>query len=61
MTDERSLTLNKIRHVLSLRKNLIFLGMLDSKGYSFAASGEILRVSKGNKEMMRGRKTRGLY
>lgn len=25
-------TLNNVRHVLGLKKNLIFLGMLDSKG-----------------------------
>ncbi|GFY94147.1 hypothetical protein Acr_09g0005930 [Actinidia rufa] len=30
-------------------------------GYSFDASGGILRVSKGNKEMLWGKKTRGLY
>ena len=35
--------------------------MLDSKGCSFAASGEILRVSKENKEMLQGKKTKGLY
>ena len=35
--------------------------MLDSNGYSFAASGEILRVFKRNKEMLRRRKTKGLY
>ncbi|GFS34467.1 hypothetical protein Acr_00g0034130 [Actinidia rufa] len=35
--------------------------MIDSKGYSFAASGGILRVFKGNKEMLLRRKTRGLY
>ncbi|GFZ02195.1 metallopeptidase M24 family protein [Actinidia rufa] len=28
---------------------------------SIAAKGGILRISKGNKEMLRGRKTRGLY
>ncbi|GFZ18461.1 hydroxyproline-rich glycoprotein family protein [Actinidia rufa] len=33
----------------------------DSKGCSFDASGGILRVSKGNKEMLWGKKTGGLY
>ncbi|GFS29603.1 hypothetical protein Acr_00g0007440 [Actinidia rufa] len=33
----------------------------DSKGCSFEASGGILRVSKGNKKMLWGKKTRGLY
>ncbi|GFY88172.1 hypothetical protein Acr_06g0001120 [Actinidia rufa] len=34
---------------------------LDAKGCRFDASGGILRVSKGNKEMLWGKKTRGLY
>ncbi|GFZ18791.1 hypothetical protein Acr_27g0005300 [Actinidia rufa] len=33
----------------------------DAKGCSFEANGGILRVSKGNKEMLWGKKTRGLY
>ncbi|GFZ09911.1 hypothetical protein Acr_21g0005100 [Actinidia rufa] len=51
----------EVRHVPNLQKNLISIGMLDSKGYSFDASGGTLRVSKGNKEMLWGKKTRGLY
>ncbi|GFZ18312.1 hypothetical protein Acr_27g0000510 [Actinidia rufa] len=35
--------------------------MIDSKGCSFDASREILRVSKRNKEMLWGKNTRGLY
>ncbi|GFS41973.1 hypothetical protein Acr_00g0077370 [Actinidia rufa] len=35
--------------------------MLDAKGCRFDASGGILRVSKGNKEMLWGKKTGGLY
>ncbi|GFS43592.1 hypothetical protein Acr_00g0085960 [Actinidia rufa] len=61
MADERSVTLTEVRHVPKLQKNLIFIGMLDSMGCSIAAKGGILRISKGNKEMLRGRKTRGLY
>ncbi|GFY99519.1 hypothetical protein Acr_13g0009190 [Actinidia rufa] len=61
MADGRSVTLTEVRYVPNLRKNLISIGMLDSKGCSFEASGGILRVSKGNKEMLWGKKTRGLY
>ncbi|GFS33528.1 hypothetical protein Acr_00g0029030 [Actinidia rufa] len=61
MADGRSVTLTEVRHVPNLRKNLISIGMLDAKGCSFEASGGILRVSKGNKEMLWGKKTRGLY
>ncbi|GFY93939.1 hypothetical protein Acr_09g0003850 [Actinidia rufa] len=61
MTDGRSVTLTEVRHVPNLRKNLISIGMLDSKGCSFEASGGILRVSKGNKKMLWEKKTGGLY
>ncbi|GFS43503.1 hypothetical protein Acr_00g0085520 [Actinidia rufa] len=61
MADGRSVTLIEVRHVPNLRKNLISIGMLDLKGYSFDASGRTLRVSKGNKEMLWGKKTRGLH
>ncbi|GFY93027.1 hypothetical protein Acr_08g0014230 [Actinidia rufa] len=61
MADGKSVTLTEVRHVPNLRKNLISIGMLDAKGCSFDASGGILRVSKGNKEMLWGKKTRGLY
>ncbi|GFS40774.1 hypothetical protein Acr_00g0070470 [Actinidia rufa] len=61
MADGRSMTLTEVRHVPNLRKNLISIGILDSKGCSFDASGGILRVSKGNKKMLWGKKTRGLY
>ena len=61
MADRRSLTLTEARHVPSLRKNLIYIGILDSKGCRFAASGGILGVSKGNKEMLWGRKTKWIY
>ena len=49
MADGRSLKLTKVRHVPSLRKNLISIGMLDSKGCSFETSRITLRVSKENK------------
>ncbi|GFZ21571.1 hypothetical protein Acr_29g0007330 [Actinidia rufa] len=61
MTDGRSVTLTEVRHVPNLRKNLTSIGMLDSKGCSFDASGGTLRVFKENKEMLWGKKTRGLY
>ncbi|GFZ18508.1 phytochrome and flowering time regulatory protein [Actinidia rufa] len=61
MADGRSVTLTEVRHVPNLRKNLISIWMLDSKGCSFDASGGILRVFKENKEMLWGKKTGGLY
>ncbi|GFZ11150.1 hypothetical protein Acr_22g0005480 [Actinidia rufa] len=61
MADGRSVTLTEVRHVPNLRKNLISIGMLDSKGCNFDASGGTLRVFKENKEMLWGKKTGGLY
>ncbi|GFY80990.1 hypothetical protein Acr_01g0007990 [Actinidia rufa] len=61
MTDERSVMLTEVRHVPNLQKNLISIGMLNSKGCSFETSGGTLRVSKGNKEMLWEKKTEGLY
>ena len=55
------MTLTEVRHVLNLRKNLISIGMLDSKGCSFDVSGGTLRVFKENKKMLWGKKTGGLY
>ena len=61
MVDGRSLILTKVRHVPSLQKKMISIGILDSKGCSFATIGGTLRVSKENKEVLSGRKTKGLY
>ncbi|GFZ21721.1 hypothetical protein Acr_29g0008830 [Actinidia rufa] len=61
MADKRSVTLTEVRHVPNIRKKLIYIGMLDSKECSFDISGGTLRVFKGNKEMLCGKKTGGLY
>ncbi|GFS31562.1 hypothetical protein Acr_00g0018110 [Actinidia rufa] len=61
IADRRSMTLTEVRYVPNLQKKLISIGMLDSKGCSFNTSGGTLRVSKKNKEILWGKKTRGLY
>ncbi|GFZ21644.1 hypothetical protein Acr_29g0008060 [Actinidia rufa] len=61
MTNGRSVTLTEVRHVPNLRKNLISIGMLYSKGCNFDTSGGTLRVFNGNKEMLWGKKIGGLY
>ena len=45
-------TLTEVRHIPSLKKNLISLGVLVAKEYSFTDFDEILRVFQGNKEML---------
>ncbi|KAF5442569.1 hypothetical protein F2P56_035213 [Juglans regia] len=53
--------LSNVRHVLFLKKNLISLGILDSFGYQYSATGGVIRVYKGSSVVMTGKKTDGLY
>ncbi|KAG8489505.1 hypothetical protein CXB51_017512 [Gossypium anomalum] len=39
-------TLSDVRHVLELKRNLISLSTLDSKGYKYTAESRILKISK---------------
>jgi hypothetical protein len=39
--------LREVRHVLDVKKNLISLGTLDSKHYSYKSDNGIMKVSKG--------------
>ncbi|GFZ06454.1 hypothetical protein Acr_18g0006240 [Actinidia rufa] len=61
MADGRFMTLTEVRHVSNLRKNMVSIGMLDSKGCGFNASGGTLRVFKENKKILWGKKVGGLY
>ena len=46
------LTLTGVQHLPKLKKNLIFLGMLDSKGFGFSYSNGVPEVFKGDKVML---------
>lgn len=48
-------------NVPKLKRNLIFLGKLDKKGYVVKGDHNNLRVMKGSKEVLRSIKRRGLY
>jgi len=41
-------TLSNVRHVPDLKRNLILLGTLESKGCKYSAEGGVLKVSKGS-------------
>lgn len=56
MSDGRRVKLTNVRHVPGLKKNIISLGMLDSKGCNFPASEEGLRVSRGDSGELQGKK-----
>ncbi|KAK2970510.1 hypothetical protein RJ640_001715 [Escallonia rubra] len=54
-------TLTDVRHVQELRKNLIYLGTLDSNGCSYRAAGGVMRIMKGALVVMKGLKQNSLY
>ncbi|KAG8485974.1 hypothetical protein CXB51_019297 [Gossypium anomalum] len=55
-------TLSDVRHVLELKRNLISLSILDSKGYRYTAESGVLKISKGSLVVMKGqRKNTKLY
>ncbi|KAG8477522.1 hypothetical protein CXB51_031082 [Gossypium anomalum] len=55
-------TLSDVRHVPELKRNLISLSTLDSKGYRYTAESGVLNISKGSLVVMKGqRKTVKLY
>ncbi|KAH9743388.1 hypothetical protein KPL70_003281 [Citrus sinensis] len=61
MYDEMTRTLEHVRHVLGLKKNLISLGMLDSSGYVFKSDYGGLKVMKNSSIVMKGVKNNGLH
>ena len=50
-----------VRHILNLRKNLIYLGVLDDLGYSYSTKGGVMKITKGTLLVMKGRKVNQLY
>ncbi|GKV22644.1 hypothetical protein SLEP1_g32496 [Rubroshorea leprosula] len=50
-----------VRHVPDLKKNLISMSELDSKGYRYSCVGAVLKVSKGALVILKGKKVGGLY
>ncbi|KAG8498932.1 hypothetical protein CXB51_005361 [Gossypium anomalum] len=55
-------TLSDVRYVPELKRNLISLSTLDSKGYRYTAESGVLKISKGSLVVMKGqRKTVKLY
>jgi hypothetical protein len=56
MFDNVVRTLGEVKHVLEMKKNLILLGTLDLKGYSYKFDHGIMNVSKGAMVVMKGQK-----
>ncbi|CAL1356411.1 unnamed protein product [Linum trigynum] len=54
-------TVNDVRHVPRMTKNLISLSLLDSKGFSFKRKGGVVYVCKGSRKVLKGVKRGTLY
>ena len=61
MYDGTIKTLSDVRHVPDLKKNLIYLGVLDLHGYNFTGQNGVLKVSKGALVVMKDEKVGNLY
>ena len=53
--------LEKVRHILELRRNLISVGQLDDEGHAILFVGDTWKVTKGARVLARGKKTGTLY
>ena len=54
-------TLNDVRYIPDLKRNLISLGVLDSNGYCYKAQNGVLKVMKGSMVVLKAEKRNGLY
>lgn len=54
-------TLMDVKHVLELRRNLIYVGALDSKGCKCTTAGGVIKVVRGAMVVMKGEKVENLY
>ncbi|CAN1182465.1 Retrovirus-related Pol polyprotein from transposon TNT 1-94 [Linum perenne] len=54
MFDGAVRTLTDVRHIPDLKRNLISLSTLDSKGYKYTGEGGVLKVSTGSLVVMKG-------
>ena len=53
--------LEKVQHILDLKRNLISVGQLDDEGHAILFVGGTLKVTKGVRVLARGKKTDTLY
>jgi hypothetical protein len=59
--DAKFCTLNEVRHVPHMTKNLISLSLLDKKGFSCKGEGGVIHVCKGSSVILKGVKRGTLY
>ena len=61
MFDGKVRTLNSIRHIPDMRKNLISLGVLDTNGHQWEVADGVLQVKAGDKVILKGNMHKNLY
>lgn len=61
MFDGVGRTLTEVKCVSELKRNLILLGNLESKGYRFKATCGVLSVTKGPMVVIEGERVKNLY
>jgi len=59
--DGKLCTLNEVRHVPHMTKNLIFVSLLDKKGFNLKGEGGVIHVCKGSSVILKGVKQGTLY
>ena len=59
--DGRFCTLNKVRHVPSMTKNLISVSLLDSRGFKYSGGDGVLNVYRGSDVILKGFMNGTLY
>ncbi|KAL2472246.1 Retrovirus-related Pol polyprotein from transposon TNT 1-94 [Abeliophyllum distichum] len=53
--------IHNVRYVPKLKRNLIFLGVLEDDRYWFKSKGSVLKIIKGSMVVMKGPKKNGMY
>ena len=61
MFDGIERVLQQVRYIPGLKRNLVSLGTLDARGYTYKASGGAIRVMRGCLVRMKGCLENGLY
>lgn len=54
-------TLTNVHHVLRMKRNIIFLGTLESWGYKYVGGNSVLKILKGNLVVLKGHRIDNLY
>ena len=61
MFDGQLRTLTNIRHVSNLKKNILSLGDLEARGYTFSGADRAIKVIKCSMTILKGERTVNLY